>query len=172
MAFNRANSSSPVSKRIKLEEPQDTASFQSIQQNESIEDNCSICLQSISDRTVVPLCSHEFCFECLLIWSDQSRRCPLCSQQIGEYLIHRIRSKYDYEKYFLPPLRSSPVPPQHSTQNSAVRNGTVRRGRPRVQRVWGRRERQQLEEADRLDRAIAKRRWIYHHDLYAKVGEA
>ncbi|KAF4582688.1 hypothetical protein EYR40_002612 [Pleurotus pulmonarius] len=169
MPFNRANSSSPVSKRIKLEEPQDTVSFQqSSQPNESTEDNCSICLQSISDRTVVPLCSHEFCFECLLIWTDQSRRCPLCSQQIGEYLIHRIRSKYDYEKYFLPPLRSSPAPPQHSTQNSALSNRNVRRGRPRVQRVWGRRERQQLEEADRLDRAIAKRRWIYHHDLYAK----
>ncbi|KAF4565361.1 hypothetical protein EYR36_001932 [Pleurotus pulmonarius] len=65
-------------------------------------------------------------------------------------------------------ISDSPYSFKHSTQNSVLSNRNVRRGRPRVQRVWGRRERQQLEEADRLDRAIAKRRWIYHHDLYAK----
>lgn len=33
------------------------------------EEHCSICLQPFVDRTVVPACSHEFCFECLLIWT-------------------------------------------------------------------------------------------------------
>ena len=33
------------------------------------EDHCTICLQPIVDRTVVPTCSHEFCFECLMVWS-------------------------------------------------------------------------------------------------------
>ena len=40
--------------------------------DESLEqdfDQCSICLQPIIDRTVVPTCSHEFCFECLLVWT-------------------------------------------------------------------------------------------------------
>ena len=32
-------------------------------------DHCTICLQSVVDRTVVPTCSHEFCFECLLVWT-------------------------------------------------------------------------------------------------------
>lgn len=32
-------------------------------------DNCSICLQPITDRTVIVICSHEFCFDCLLVWS-------------------------------------------------------------------------------------------------------
>ena len=35
------------------------------------EDNCSICLQLILDRTVVPDCSHEFCFDCILTWSSE-----------------------------------------------------------------------------------------------------
>lgn len=34
-------------------------------------EHCSICLQRIADRTVVPTCSHEFCFECLLIWTGK-----------------------------------------------------------------------------------------------------
>ncbi|EPQ52985.1 hypothetical protein GLOTRDRAFT_111805, partial [Gloeophyllum trabeum ATCC 11539] len=70
-------------------------------------EQCSICLQRLEDRTVIPTCSHEFCFECLLVWAEQSRRCPLCQQPVGDYVIHKIRSKYDYQKHFLPPLRSA-----------------------------------------------------------------
>lgn len=36
------------------------------------EENCSICLQALVDRTVIPKCSHEFCFECLLVWTGIS----------------------------------------------------------------------------------------------------
>ncbi|EPQ53397.1 hypothetical protein GLOTRDRAFT_131270 [Gloeophyllum trabeum ATCC 11539] len=37
-----------------------------------------------------------------------------------------------------------------------------------MEREWGRRRRREREEADALERAISKRRWIYEHDLYAK----
>ncbi|KAF9233456.1 hypothetical protein BU15DRAFT_80116 [Melanogaster broomeanus] len=80
----------------------------------------------------------------------------------NSYLIHRVRSYYDYQKHYLPPSRISP--PLLSTGESrarALRN-------TRRERQWGRRERQQREEADQLERAIARRRWICHHDLYAK----
>lgn len=33
------------------------------------EDHCTICLQPLSDRTVLPACSHEFCFDCILMWT-------------------------------------------------------------------------------------------------------
>jgi Zinc finger, C3HC4 type (RING finger) len=148
---------------------------------EDSEDSCSICLHSIADRTVIPKCSHEFCFECLLVWTgmslprliptvphfskEQSRRCPLCSQTIGEYLIHSIRSRYDYRKHYLPSLRTSPLP-SHPAQTNAVLRTT--RQRRRREREWGTRARES-DEADKLERSIAKRRWIYRHDLYAKV---
>jgi E3 ubiquitin-protein ligase Topors len=124
--------------------------------------NCTICLQHIIDRTVIPICSHEFCFECIRLWSDQSRRCPLCSQALGGYLIHRIRSKYDYQKHHLLPLplRTSPPPPPPL---SRVRRQRRRQGQTHE---WGRRD---DTESDRLDLAITKRRWIYRHHLYAKV---
>lgn len=32
-------------------------------------ENCSICLQPMEDRTIIPTCSHEFCFDCLMIWT-------------------------------------------------------------------------------------------------------
>ncbi|KZT01108.1 uncharacterized protein LAESUDRAFT_664641 [Laetiporus sulphureus 93-53] len=132
---------------------------------ETEEEHCSICLQPIADRTVVPTCSHEFCFECLLIWTEQSRRCPLCSQAIGDYLIHNIRSKYDYQKHYLAPLRASP---RLSGIAGAARQDARRRAQSRREREWTRRQRRVQEEADELETAIEKRRWVYRHHLYAK----
>jgi hypothetical protein len=36
------------------------------------EDHCTICLQAIVDRALIPECSHEFCFDCLMIWSGKT----------------------------------------------------------------------------------------------------
>ena len=105
-----------------------------------------------------------------IVEPDQSRRCPLCSQGIGDYLIHHIRSKYDFQKHYLTPLRTSPKPQPLSAAagGSRGRNSGSRR---EVQ--WGRsnrRERQrERDTADALERAIDKRRWVYRHGLYAKV---
>jgi E3 ubiquitin-protein ligase Topors len=92
---------------------------------------------------------------------DQSRRCPLCSQPIGEYLIHHLRSKYDYTKHYLTPLVTSPRPSQRP-----IRTNTRRR----PEREWGQRERRAAQEAHKLERALTRRRWIYQHNLYAKVS--
>ena len=79
--------SSPPAKRIKLEIDSDdeaeifkpalppkqptnlTKADEHSDEDEELGEHCSICLQPISDRTVIPACSHEFCFECLLIWT-------------------------------------------------------------------------------------------------------
>lgn len=39
---------------------------------EEEEDNCIICLQAKVDRTVLPSCSHEFCFECIAVWCGKT----------------------------------------------------------------------------------------------------
>ncbi|THH15425.1 hypothetical protein EW146_g5060 [Bondarzewia mesenterica] len=157
-------------KRIKLEEDSPIENIVDEGDNvegEMDEDHCAICLQPVIDRTVIPICSHEFCFECLMVWTEQSRRCPLCSQTIGEYVIHHIRSNYDYQKHYLPPLRTSPRPLVPQSGRRAIHANSNRRA-PRRERQWGRREREAREEADALERAISRRRWIYHHNLYAK----
>ena len=97
---------------------------------------------------------------------EQSRRCPLCAQNIGDHLIHHIRSTYDYQKHFLPPLRTSPRPLSH-TYGARIAPVVTHRRR---ERVWGLRDRSAQDEADALQRAVSRRRWIYRHDLYAKVS--
>ncbi|CAE6496492.1 unnamed protein product [Rhizoctonia solani] len=124
---------------------------------DELEDNCIICLQAVEDRTVLPACAHDrMCFECIKKWTEQSRRCPLCNTPIGNHLIHRIRSEYDYQKHFLQPLRSSP-PPQHIVLEARA-GYRARTRRP-----------SQVEQ-DNLERAIEKRQWVYRHGLFAKVG--
>ncbi|KAM5545730.1 hypothetical protein V8D89_000768 [Ganoderma adspersum] len=164
---------SPPTKRIKLESSPHLEADVILPIVDADEDDegegadgehCSICLQPYADRTMIPTCSHEFCFECLLIWTDQSRRCPLCSQDVGKYLMHNVRSKYDYQKHYLAPLRTSPQP----QAIAAVRVDARRRAERRREVEWGHRRRRELAEADELDRAIEKRRWVYRNNLFAK----
>lgn len=35
------------------------------------EDHCSICLQLVIDRAVIPECSHAFCFGCIITWTSK-----------------------------------------------------------------------------------------------------
>ncbi|EJC99521.1 uncharacterized protein FOMMEDRAFT_22997 [Fomitiporia mediterranea MF3/22] len=151
------------SKRVKLENDVEDEVLADYGHEEEVDgDHCSICLQLLLDRTVIPECSHEFCFECIVTWTDQSRRCPLCTRTIGPYLIHHIRSNFDYQKYHLPPLRTSPPPIQPLRR---VRRSSVQRVQ---EHRWGRRLRREQDVADELERAIDRRRWVYHNHLYVK----
>ncbi|KAF5320105.1 hypothetical protein D9611_010380 [Ephemerocybe angulata] len=68
--------SQPNSKRAKVEHGTESVAaaeeaengLDDVDNDEDAEDNCSICLHRVEDRTVIPNCSHEFCFECLLVW--------------------------------------------------------------------------------------------------------
>ncbi|KAF9074096.1 hypothetical protein BDP27DRAFT_1317302 [Rhodocollybia butyracea] len=163
--------SSPPAKRVKLELSSEELPDEEQIPEDLSENNCAVCLQQVADRTMIPNCSHDqFCFECLMIWTEQSRRCPLCSQNIGDHVIHNYRSRYDYQKHFLPPLRTSspkPLLPLANRPNAPGRRERTRRI-PREVRERSRREREEREESDRFERALAHRKWIYRHDLYAK----
>ena len=41
-------------------------------------DRCAVCLEDIKVRTCLDKCFHEFCYTCILQWSEVSRSCPLC----------------------------------------------------------------------------------------------
>lgn len=93
--MSRPESPGPVTKRIKLDDytsqvadvrtfEESTGGTETVEmivedvdnavEEEEDENSCSICLHSIVDRTVVPKCSHEFCFECLLVWTGKRLR--------------------------------------------------------------------------------------------------
>ncbi|KAF8324707.1 uncharacterized protein EI90DRAFT_3240386 [Cantharellus anzutake] len=105
----------------------------------------------------------------MMIWLKQSRRCPLCTAEIGPYIIHGIRSKFDYQKHFLPPLRRSPSPQTSHTPRGS--DTTQFRRRRRTEVSWGvaSSTRQDLENTrDELGRAIERRRHVYRNRLFAK----
>lgn len=60
---------SPSPKRIRLDSspPEDDENTKDSDDTE--QEHCTICLQSFLDRTIIPVCAHEFCFECILLWS-------------------------------------------------------------------------------------------------------
>ncbi|KAF8601950.1 hypothetical protein BDV93DRAFT_445071 [Ceratobasidium sp. AG-I] len=152
--------------RDRLEQERESHPNEEIESSED-EDNCIICLQPVVDRAVLINCAHDrMCFVCIKQWTEQSRRCPLCNTSIGSHLIHRIRSQYDYQKHYLPPIRTSPPPSNIVAEARAARRVRARRGEcthhPRNRQLYLTRER------DELDRAIERRRWVYRYGLFAK----
>ena len=80
MPWMSTRSTSPPPKRIRLEsDPLHAGRRADIEPAEDegpsedvvSELQCSICLQEIVDRTVIPTCSHEFCLECIRLWSGK-----------------------------------------------------------------------------------------------------
>ena len=70
--------SPPPTKRIRLESSPPQLSHlgddfpERKGEEEDVDNQCSICLQQLTDRALIPRCSHEFCFECLVIWAGES----------------------------------------------------------------------------------------------------
>ncbi|CAE6447087.1 unnamed protein product, partial [Rhizoctonia solani] len=154
MTHSQLDDSENNRQNVSLEEIKASAPRLETEESE-LEDNCIICLQSVEDRTVLINCAHDrMCFECIKKWTEQSRRCPLCNTPIGSHLIHRIRSEYDYQKYFLEPLRTSPPPVSIVAEARAGYRARTRRP-------------SEIEQ-DNLERAVEKRRWVYRHGLFAK----
>lgn len=101
---------------------------------------------------------------------EQSRKCPLCARAVGPHLVHRIRSRNDFQRYFLPPLPSSPPPnllPLATTRASGPRRVRTRADRERDRREVDRARAR--DESNALDRAVDRRKWLYANGLYAKV---
>ncbi|WVF66932.1 hypothetical protein IAT40_001675 [Kwoniella sp. CBS 6097] len=123
-------------------------------------ERCVICLMALRDRTIVGVCGHEFCFECIGVWANQSRRCPLCSADMAPFLLHDLDASKP-TKFYLPPLPSHKLP-------SASLPGPSRGRLPPVQRQRQEQEQRETVEPDELDLQVERRREIYRHGLYVK----
>ncbi|RHY82151.1 hypothetical protein DYB35_006378 [Aphanomyces astaci] len=68
-----------------------------------VQGKCPICLKQLTDGVLIKGCLHEFCFECILIWSKHVARrgalplkCPVCRTPY-EAVLANLRSAYDYD---------------------------------------------------------------------------
>ncbi|WVR04167.1 hypothetical protein IAU60_001167 [Kwoniella sp. DSM 27419] len=126
-------------------------------------ERCVICLMGLRDRTILGVCGHEFCFECLGVWANQSRRCPLCSADMAPFLLHDLDAEKP-TKFYLPPLPTARLP---STSRPATTTSGPAHGRlAPVQRQ--RQEEREKVEPDELDLQVERRKEIYRYELYAK----
>ncbi|ORY27653.1 hypothetical protein BCR39DRAFT_594419 [Naematelia encephala] len=116
-------------------------------------ERCVICLMALRDRTIVGVCGHEFCFECIGVWANQSRRCPLCSADMAPFLLHELDNAVP-TKFYLPPLPQRKLPSLSFAGSSRLRIPQEAE--------------QAKEEPDELDLQVERRRSIYQHELYAK----
>ncbi|KAK8861223.1 hypothetical protein IAR55_002042 [Kwoniella newhampshirensis] len=128
-------------------------------EDDANKERCVICLMALRDRTIVGVCGHEFCFECIGVWANQSRRCPLCSADMAPFLLHDLDATTP-TKFYLPPLPSRTLPTV-----SLPGPSRVMLPEPRQRNVWGEQEK---VEPDELDLQIERRKEIYKHDLYVK----
>ncbi|KAI9632201.1 uncharacterized protein MKK02DRAFT_30074 [Dioszegia hungarica] len=123
-------------------------------EGESNKERCVICLMELRDRTIVGVCGHEFCFECIGVWANQSRRCPLCSADMAPFLLHDLDNPVP-TKFYLPPLPTRQI-------TSFNLPGPSRRVAERPHPAF------EKTEPDELDLQIERRKEIYQHGLYCK----
>ena len=58
-------------------------------------DTCIICLNSYKKPTKL-FCGHTFCNECIVNWSSQSDKCPICRQSFNLEVKHKYNTRRNY----------------------------------------------------------------------------
>ncbi|KAJ9121968.1 hypothetical protein QFC24_004551 [Naganishia onofrii] len=100
------------------------------------QDLCVICLQAVRDPTIVGECGHKiFCFECINVWANQSRQCPLCVRSMSPFLLHELDSPVGPTKVSSLSSSSSSNHPAESRITASVspRSSTYHHYQPSVQ---------------------------------------
>ena len=58
-------------------------------------ETCIICFNSYKNPTKI-FCGHSFCNECILNWSSQSDKCPICRQSFNLSVKHNYNTRQNY----------------------------------------------------------------------------
>ena len=86
-----ARVSSIIPKDLEILDMQKTASITAqAQEKEEPEeqDVCPICLEVPNIRGIMSSCDHTCCFDCILKWSSQTNKCPVCKRRFS-YLLEK-----------------------------------------------------------------------------------
>ncbi|KAF8568913.1 hypothetical protein P879_01171 [Paragonimus westermani] len=68
------------------------------------EDDCVICLDPKSNRSIVLPCMHTFCFDCIYRWLCINPSCPLC-KRLAHRIVHSILSDSDFAELLVSELQ-------------------------------------------------------------------
>jgi hypothetical protein len=53
-----------------------------MKKNNIYNSECPVCFSILNDNTIVLLCNHGVCNDCLLEWRKQKNLCPICKFRI------------------------------------------------------------------------------------------
>lgn len=56
---------------------------------------CIICFNFYKNPTKI-FCDHTFCYECILNWSEQSNKCPICRNHFNLEINHNYNTRRSY----------------------------------------------------------------------------
>lgn len=89
-------------------------------------EKCGICLNPVSYQGKLSCCSHHFCFECIIQWSQviimqTENSCPLCKDRF--YEITKIIKRTQYRK----PRAGRPqvIEVSHKNQHTTIRESEM-----------------------------------------------
>lgn len=54
-----------------------------IRERVTCSDTCSICFDTLDNKSLVPCCSNAFCFRCINMWLARTPACPLCKAGVS-----------------------------------------------------------------------------------------
>jgi hypothetical protein len=59
----------------------ETTTATNVVSGETVRDECAICLGTVEKPGKIDSCIHEFCFDCILKWSNVTNKCPICAKK-------------------------------------------------------------------------------------------
>lgn len=129
----------------------------------SAPEDCTICLQTITERAIAVPCNHlTFDFICLVSWLQQRKTCPLCNATITA-VEYDWRGPHDYKVFEVQSTEREPRRVDDSaSQRMRLRShrdsrGPINQSRP-----------SSLPLRTHEDPALSRRRRAYQHRLYSQ----
>ncbi|XP_071587215.1 E3 ubiquitin-protein ligase Topors-like [Heliangelus exortis] len=83
--------------------------------------HCPICLDIWQEASYVMPCLHQFCYTCILRWTESKPECPLCRRRVTS-ILHSVRADNDFEEHVIPPPAAPSVVVQWAEGDPSAQN--------------------------------------------------
>ncbi|XP_064901255.1 E3 ubiquitin-protein ligase Topors-like [Columba livia] len=97
-----------------------------------LDTRCAICLESWEEASYVMPCLHQFCYPCIVRWTESKPECPLCKRRVTS-ILHSVRGDDDFQEHVIPaPGARAAVGRQagRAPANAAARRAAARQAWP------------------------------------------
>lgn len=98
----------------------------------ALDNLCPICLDGWEEVSYMVSCLQQFCYTCILWWTERKPKCPLCKRRVTS-ILHSVWVDNSFEEHvFRPSVESSVI--FHQAGGASVRPAPHRCHRPAAPR--------------------------------------